>query len=187
LSIARRFGGPIAAFVLAIVAGAAFVLVSAAVASYKSRGALQTHSLTRDVWISEQLTADHVVEVQRQGFRSIIDLRPDGEAPDQLPSAEVERLARASGIGFAYVPVQHGDIPAETVDQLVASLRNAQRPVLLYCRTGRRAARTWALAEASRPDGLDAAAIDRAVARAGQSDDDLAAFIAARIAARPAP
>jgi uncharacterized protein (TIGR01244 family) len=85
---------------------------------------------------------------------------------------------------FAYVPVPHGDIPGQAVDALGQSLASAGKPVLLYCRSGKRAARTWALSEASRADGLDAVAIQAAVRSAGQSADDLAESIAARIAAR---
>ena len=186
MSIRLRFT-PGLAFLLAVVIGAAVVLVPAAISAYGRVGELQTHALTRDIWISDQLTADRVADAQRQGFRTIIDLRPDGEAPEQTPSSEIERLAGTHRLGFAYVPVLHGDIPAETVDKLARSLQTAERPVLLYCRTGRRAARTWALAEASRADGLDAAAIDRAVRQAGQNDDDLAHEISTRIAARPNP
>jgi uncharacterized protein (TIGR01244 family) len=188
MALVRWRPGPGKVFALAVAAGAAAVLAIAAVSAVRREAdRVPVASLTRDVSVSEQITADRLARLRREGFRSIIDLRPDGEAPDQMPSVDVERLARANGLGFAYVPVQHGDIAPGTVDALAASLESVERPVLLYCRTGRRAARTWALAEASRPGGLDAAAIDAALRSAGQPGDDLAGEISSRVAARAAP
>jgi uncharacterized protein (TIGR01244 family) len=187
---ARRWlDRPLAAFLLAVAVGAACVLGYAAIALHGPAAQTPaTRPLSADISISEQISTKEIEALRRAGFRSIVDLRPDGEAPDQPPSTAVGIAARQHGLAFAYVPVLHGDIPAETVDALASSLRTLPKPVLLYCRSGRRAARTWALAEASRPDGLDAAAIATAVKSAGQSDDDLGTEIASRIAARaPAP
>ena len=73
----------------------------------------------------------------------------------------------------------------KAVTALQKALESPARPVLLYCRSGKRAARTWALAEASRPGGLDAAAIKRIVLATGHPVADLDRDIQARIAARP--
>ena len=70
------------------------------------------------------------------------------------------------------------------VDRFGQVLGTSQKPVLLYCRSGSRAARTWALAEAARPGGLDEQAILQAVEQAGLDASDLQADIARRIAAR---
>ena len=171
-------------FVLALLIGMAAAVGYAAInrpAALRSTAAKQ---LTSDVWVSEQITTDRLADLKSLGFKSLIDLRPDGEAADQPPSAAVASAASAAGLQFAYVPVQHGDIPDTSVDALTISLAKAERPVLLYCRSGRRAARTWALAEASHVGGMSQAQIEAAVAGAGQSADDLKEPIAKRIAAR---
>jgi len=87
-------------------------------------------------------------------------------------------------MNFAYVPVPHGDIPAGAVTALARAMAENPKPILLYCRSGRRAARTWSLVEVSRSDGLDAADILAAVKAGGQSAEDLDTAIAARIANR---
>ena len=46
-------------------------------------------------------------------------------------------------------------------------------PVLIYCRSGKRAARTWALVEAQRVNGMSTDEIIRAVRAAGQEANDL--------------
>lgn len=142
------------------------------------------HSLHRDIWLSEQLQLDVLPKLKARGVGTIIDLRPDGEAADQPPASAVESAAHAQQIQFAYIPVPHGDIPDSAVSSLTKALASSPRPVLLYCRSGRRATRTWALAEASRPDGLGIEDIRKSVALVGQSVDDLDGAITKRIAQR---
>lgn len=112
-------------------------------------------------------------------------MRPDGEAPDQPPSGAVEAAAKALNIGFFYVPVPHGDkVPAEVAERLGQAIAAAGKPVLLYCRSGRRATRAWSLAEASLVTGLPLEDIERSAKRAGHSIDDLVPAIKVRIAQR---
>jgi uncharacterized protein (TIGR01244 family) len=170
-------------FGLAVLAGIAGVVSYAAITN-ASRQRVDIKPLADGVWVTEQVRPDSFSEIKLRGFKSVIDLRPDGEEPGQPSSESVAKAARALGLAFAYVPVQHGDIPGKAVDALGQSLASAGKPVLLYCRSGKRAVRTWALSEASRADGPDAVAIQAAVRSAGQSADDLAESIAARIAAR---
>lgn len=137
--------------------------------------------------VSEQLQPDSIPELRERGFTAIIDLRPDGEAPDQTPSAVMARAAHASGMDFVYVPVPHGAIPESAVLALHKALQEHPGDVLLYCRSGKRAARTWGLVEASRVGGIDAQAILNAVKSSGQSADDLGGEIARRISLRASP
>lgn len=175
----------IATFVAAIAVGIVFALGSASYTRVPDAppppGVV---NLTPDIAVSEQLRVDEVAQLGRAGYDAIIDLRPDGEAPDQAPSAAIAAEARSVGIAFSYVPVAQGPIPDETVAALDKALASSSGRVLLYCRTGKRAARTWSLVEASRPGGRNAAQILAAVKGSGQSADDLAGEIARRIAAR---
>ena len=175
------------AFALAALIGAAGAVAIAWNARERGRPhRVVPHALTGDIAVTDQLQLDNVAGVQAQGFATLIDLRPDGEAPDQPTSDDVRLAAGRTGLFFAYVPVPHGDIPSSTVDALARALNATPKPALLYCRTGRRAARTWALVEARRAGGVDAAAIARAVEGAGQSASDIDDKINAGIAARPA-
>lgn len=171
-------------FLLAVLTGASIVLVAALARKPESTTPSSARELVAGIWISEQVTMAELIDLKSQGFKSIIDLRPDGEVKDQPSSVAVERAAKENGLAFAYVPVPHGDISSAQVDALAVSLGNVDRPVLLYCRSGRRAARTWALSEASQRSGLGAEAIHAALVSAGQPAHDLAPEISARIAAR---
>lgn len=172
------------AFALAVLAGIAMVVAYAAITQPPRRIAVNAKRLTNDIWVTEQVVPENLADIKARRFASIIDLRPDGEEAGQPSSESIGKDAQAQGLAFAYIPVAHGDIPSQSVDALAESLALVHKPVLLYCRSGKRAARTWALAEASRAGGLDAMAIKAAVQSVGQSADDLSESISARIAAR---
>lgn len=176
------------AFLAASLLGAAGVVAMAfmpvAPKPHVSRHTSQPAALRHDIHVRDQISIADVSGLDRSGYRMLIDLRPDGEARDQPASDAVALAAAKAGVRFAYVPTPNGDIPDSVVQQLSKALEGAEGPVLLYCRSGSRAARVWALAEASRPGGADATAIADSVRRAGQKVDDLMPRIAARIAAR---
>lgn len=139
-----------------------------------------------DVYISSQISLRDVGYMARRRMRTIIDMRPDGEAPDEPSHLEMEQSAKAQGLEFSYIPVPHESIPPATVNALGNVLASAEKPVVLYCRTGRRAVRTFALFEASRHDGPGADAILGMVRNAGFSAEDLRPEIVSRIVARTA-
>ena len=91
-----------------------------------------------------------IEEVARGGINLIINNRPDGEAHDQMSSAEIEANARALGMDYIHLPVT----PAQISDDQIAAMTEALRKgadgyTLLTCRTGMRAMTMYALAQAS--------------------------------------
>lgn len=151
-------------------------------------GAQNVHpDLLRDqTYVRGQVALSEVPDLAKQGFRTLIALRPDGEGIGQPSSAEMREAAAAVGMTFAYIPTPIAGIPDAAADELVKVLANSPRPAILYCRSGTRAARVWALAEASRKDGVATADITSAVTNAGRNADDLALRIETRISARQA-
>lgn len=170
--------------VFALLTGITLVLATAGYARWQRPVPAQTHALTHLISVSGQLQPDQVPALREAGYSAIIDLRPDGEAPDQPSAARMGEAARASRMAFVYVPVAQGAIPDSAVASLHKALAEHPGPVLLYCRSGKRAARTWGLVEASRSGGSDVDAILAAVKASGQSADDLRAQIAERVKAR---
>lgn len=142
--------------------------------------------VTDQVMVTSQLAPKHL-RLMEEDIGTIVDFRPDGEAKDQPSSTEMELAARESGIRFHYIPVPHESIPASAVEELSGILAHDPKPILLYCRTGRRAARTFALAEASRADGPGTEEIYKMVEVAGFTAEDLRGEIEARISKRSTP
>jgi sulfide:quinone oxidoreductase len=82
------------------------------------------------------------------GFRSIVCNRPDGEGADQPTFAEIEHEATLLGIQARYLPVVAGAILSAHGAAFAALLTELPGPVLAYCRTGKRSAALWDLADA---------------------------------------
>lgn len=120
--------------------------------------------LVDGVWVAPQLRAEDFAAAAALGIRTVINNRPDGEAPDQLPSAEAERAARESGLAYVHLPVVSGAIFPEHVRRLEELLASTEGPWLLYCRSGTRSCHLWALAACRR---VPPAEIVEAARRAG--------------------
>lgn len=169
---------------LALLAGFALALAGPVYTRITRAPPAKVSFLNPHIGVSEQIGPEQLAELHERGFTTIIDLRPDGEAVGQAPSSVMAAVADENRMTFVYVPVPHGDIPDSAVAALDKALLPGRGKVLLYCRSGRRAARTWGLVEASRAGGLDGRAILTAIRASGQSADDLSEAIAQRIAHR---
>jgi uncharacterized protein (TIGR01244 family) len=136
------------------------------------------------VYVTSQLQLGQLRLLRRFGIQAIVDMRPDGEAADQPASSAIAAEAERSHLFFHYIPTPHGEIPDAVVDQLRDALDGAGLHTLLYCRTGRRAVRVYALVEASRAGGSPLEAILKMGQDAGFPIDDLRDSLAARIGRR---
>ena len=106
-----------------------------------------------------------------RGFRSVVAIRPEGEAPDQLPQASAAQVAERNGLAFRYLPVSGLDaIDEDTVISFARLMDELPGPILFYCGTGTRCAVLWSQAAASRL-GVDA--VLRAARKAGFKFDFL--------------
>lgn len=121
-------------------------------------------TLAPGVLVSGQIRTEDVAAAAGQGVGRIVNNRPDGEAPGQPSSSDIETAARAAGLDYVFAPVRGLPDPA-AVSAVAAALEDGM-PTLLYCRSGRRSATAWALA--MRQTGrMDADAIRKQAAGAG--------------------
>jgi uncharacterized protein (TIGR01244 family) len=104
------------------------------------------HKVTDGFWVSPQLEVEDVTAAAAQGFRMILNNRPDGEDPDQPSGADIEAAALAAGLAYAAVPIRGRPGPSQIVAAGQA-LETADGPVLAYCRSGMRSIATWALVQ----------------------------------------
>jgi uncharacterized protein (TIGR01244 family) len=100
-----------------------------------------------DFSAAPQITPGDVAAIAAMGFRSIMCNRPDGEAADQAPAAEIRAEAERQGLAFAHVPVVSGAITADDVADFEAALQALPGPVFAYCRSGARCQNLWMLAQ----------------------------------------
>ncbi len=109
-------------------------------------------SLTPMLFVAPQLSKADVESAAAQGFKAIINNRPDGEEADQITAAEMEQMTRSHGMEFVHIPVMSGKIDDAAVMKMGAALDSLEGPVLAYCRTGTRSTNLWALSEAGSTD-----------------------------------
>lgn len=102
--------------------------------------------LTPDYAVSPQIAPGDLAEIAGRGFRSVMCNRPDGEAADQTPVAEIRSEAERLGLAFAFVPVVSGMIGPREVSAFRNALDALPGPVLAYCRSGSRCQNLWILA-----------------------------------------
>lgn len=104
--------------------------------------------VTDDFTTAPQISIDDLTEAKALGFTTVINNRPDGEAPDQPTNAQMADAARAAGLAYHHIPVTGGPTPAQ-VEQTRALLAATDGPVLAFCRSGTRSIITWSLAQAT--------------------------------------
>ena len=121
--------------------------------------------VTPSFWASPQIGLADVAEAQARGMTLIVNNRPEGEAEDQVPGAEIEAAARAVGLAYVAVPVTHAGFSEEQVRAMADALVATSGPVLAYCRSGTRSTLLWSLAQARGGRAPDEIAAD--AARAG--------------------
>ncbi len=124
--------------------------------------------LEKNVAVAPQLVEADFADIAARGFRSVVDNRPDGEAPDQLPNSAAAAAARRNGLAFRYLPVRNANVTDDDIVDAFAELMDElPGPILFYCRSGTRCATLWTQASAGR------LGVDRALAIARDAGYDL--------------
>ena len=138
----------------------------------------QLISLAPGLSVTGRLERPDIEGLAQAGVRTIVNNRPDGEDPGQLPAAEARRFAEALGIAYHHIPITAATLSRADVDAFAATLRDAPAPVVAHCRSGTRSTLLWALSQMR--EGADPLAL---VAEAARHGIDIASLpaIAARL------
>jgi uncharacterized protein (TIGR01244 family) len=124
--------------------------------------------------VAGQLQPEEIAAAKAAGIAMIVNNRPDGEEPGQPAASEIEAAAKAAGIGYRHIPVA-GGFSAAQVEAMMSALKEAEGPVLAFCRSGTRSTFLWALAEAQR--GADGEELMRKAAAAGYDLSPIAPYL----------
>lgn len=130
--------------------------------------------INTEVSVSPQITPEDVAAVKAQGFVAIINNRPDGEAPDQPPSAAIEAAAHAAGLAYHHIPLGRDGVSADMIEQTKQVLEGSTGPVFCFCRSGTRSTTLWALSQAGKKPASE---IIAAAAHAGYDMSHLAGHL----------
>jgi uncharacterized protein (TIGR01244 family) len=128
------------------------------------------------VFVSPQIDADDVEAARDLGVALIVNNRPDDEAADQVPGAQIAQAASEAGLDYVAIPVGHSGFSEAQVAAMREALDRAGGwRLLAYCRSGTRSTLLWALAEARA--GADPQSLRRAAADAGYDLAPIAALL----------
>lgn len=106
--------------------------------------------LDQKVAVCGQLKPADMPDVAGQGFRTIVNNRPDGEAMFGQPAdADLKQSAAAAGIAEHFLPFTLQTLKAEDVRRFQSVLDGADGPVLAFCASGFRSTLLWAMARAA--------------------------------------
>ena len=103
--------------------------------------------LAPQVYVSGQLFEHDVRLAAKQGVRSIMNNRPDGEAMGQPASVDLAGIAEELGMAFVHLPIDPKAVTAQDVEDFAKACDELERPLLIFCRSGARSTQVWQLAE----------------------------------------
>jgi len=135
---------------------------------------LELKRINDTISVSGQIQPEDVAAIKAQGFTTVINNRPDGEAPDQPAGAEIEAAAKAAGLDYVAIPLGRDGVSPDMVEKTKAALEGSRGPVFAFCRSGTRSTTLWALSQAG---ALPAGDIISAAANAGYDMSHLAAHL----------
>ena len=104
----------------------------------------QVQQLSADLCVAPQLDADAMAWAAQNGFKSVVNNRPDFEGgPDQPTSAVIEAAADAAGLQYAWLPVLPTVQTPEEIARFAALLAELPKPILAFCRSGARSGKLY--------------------------------------------
>ncbi|MTH79324.1 TIGR01244 family sulfur transferase [Paracoccus aestuariivivens] len=116
--------------------------------------------LTPELSVSPQIRPEDLPALVADGFRVLINNRPDAEVGPDEDSVAMRAAAEAAGMDYREIPFVPGHVTPEMVEAQAEALALPGRKIA-YCRSGNRSTVLWALSRAGTEptaDLLEAAA-----------------------------
>ena len=105
---------------------------------------ITVQQLSPNLSVAPQLGPEAMALAAQQGFKSVVNNRPDFEGgPEQPTNAVIEAAAIAAGLAYSHLPVAPGFQSAEEIAQFAGLLATMPKPVLAFCRSGARSGKLF--------------------------------------------
>ena len=102
------------------------------------------------ITVGGQPTADDIAQLKNDGFRTIVNLRTEGEEDQPMSPDEERQAVEEAGMRYIHLPVSSATMGPETVDKFRAQLPNFEGPTLVHCHAGMRAGAFTMMATATK-------------------------------------
>lgn len=112
---------------------------------------ISARAITSEFFVAPQLSPQDMADAAAQGFKSILNNRPDMEGGAEQPlSSVLEAAAQVAGLSYTHIPVVSGAYTEDQVQAMRKALQDLPTPVLAFCRSGMRASQMFELAHSAR-------------------------------------
>ncbi len=101
---------------------------------------MQSKAINSEMSIGPQPSESDIQELAGQGVKTVINLRVDNEAEDQLSPIDEGQMARDAGMEYLHIPVIGNQIREGQVDEFRNAVDNLPKPIYVHCAKGKRAA-----------------------------------------------
>ena len=99
------------------------------------------------LFAAAQVDRAAIQEIAASGAKTLINNRPDGEEPGQLPAEQAREEAEKLGLTYIHIPVTSSAIAPGDVEAMQKALESAPKPAVMHCRSGTRSTLLWAAGE----------------------------------------
>lgn len=96
--------------------------------------------ISSEVQIGAQPSKEQIQEMQRAGFKTVINLRVEHEDESQLDPVDEAALVREAGMEYLHIPVIGSQIREGQVDEFRNAVEQLPKPIFVHCAKGKRAA-----------------------------------------------
>ena len=107
---------------------------------------MEIKKLEDRLYVADQIELADIERIKAEGFLTVINNRPDGEANGQPENAHLAETAKKAGLEFHFIPVGREGINEQMIEQTRAVLKNPNGKIICFCRSGMRSTILWALA-----------------------------------------
>ncbi len=97
-----------------------------------------TNNNPYQITFAPQVQVEQVKTIAQQGYKAVLCNRPDHEEAIQPTIAEIGKACQEQGLHFASIPFSGGQFTQQDVEDFVEFVKNADKPLYIYCRTGNR-------------------------------------------------
>lgn len=99
----------------------------------------QVMKISDQVTVGAQPSEDQIQQLGKQGFKSVVNFRTNGEEDQPLsPQAEGKKV-KSAGMEYLHIPVSMKTMGPELVDQFRKQFPDLPKPVYAHCKSGKRA------------------------------------------------
>jgi uncharacterized protein (TIGR01244 family) len=113
--------------------------------------------------ITAQPGPEDLRELTQQGYKTLINNRPDNEGQNQPSAREMRAAAAEHGLNYAHIPVSLDSISRREIDNFHQTIEQSPSPAVAHCGTGKRSYLLWAAGEVLHRGRSTEELVDRAV------------------------